>query len=69
MFVQKENQTSNDEYQPHPMQELEKIINALTHRAPDDEYESLKKRLNERDPSLRDEDKQRYRELLKQRKQ
>ncbi len=50
-------------------QELEKIINALTHRAPDTEYEELKKRVLALDPSLTDVEKQRYRELLKQRKQ
>jgi len=49
--------------------ELEKIIKALTHRAPDDEYDSLKKRVLALDPSLTDEEKQRYRELLKKRKQ
>lgn len=49
--------------------ELEKIISALTQRAPDDEYESLKKRVLALDPSLTDVEKQRYRELLKQRKQ
>jgi DNA primase len=50
-------------------QELEKIIFALTQRAPDDEYELLKKRVLALDPSLKDEEKQRYRELLKQKKQ
>jgi DNA primase len=47
--------------------ELEKIIIALTQRAPDDEYETLKQRINARDPSLTDEEKQRYRKLLNQR--
>lgn len=50
-------------------QELEKIINALTNKAPDDEYDRLKKRVIASDPSLTDEEKQRYRELLKQKKQ
>ncbi|MEJ2043580.1 MAG: DNA primase [Reinekea sp.] len=49
--------------------ELEKIINALTHKAPDTEYETLKKRVLALDSSLTDAEKQRYRELLKQRKQ
>lgn len=49
--------------------ELEKIIKALTQRGPDDEYETLKKRVLALDPNLSDIDKQRYRELLKQRKQ
>lgn len=49
--------------------ELEKIIRALTQRAPDDEYDSLKKRVLALDPSLTDAEKQRYRELLKKRKQ
>ncbi|MBU2864825.1 DNA primase [Reinekea marina] len=50
-------------------QELEKIISALTNKAPDNEYDSLKKRVIASDPSLTDEEKQRYRELLKQKKQ
>jgi DNA primase len=50
-------------------QELEKIINALTNKAPDNEYDALKKRVIASDSSLTDEEKQRYRELLKQKKQ
>jgi DNA primase len=50
-------------------QELEKIINALTNKAPDDEYDRLKERVIASDPSLTDEEKQRDRELLKQKKQ
>lgn len=49
-------------------QELEKIISALTHRSPDVEYTALKQRVLALDPSLTDADKQRYRELLQQRK-
>ncbi len=68
LWLEAANEDHQDEKE-FARRELEKIITALTHRAPDDEYESLKKRLNERDPSLTDTDKQRYRELLKQRKQ
>ncbi|EAR09514.1 DNA primase [Reinekea blandensis] len=50
-------------------QELEKILRALTQKAPDDEYNALKQRVMALDPSLTDAEKQRYRELLKQKKQ
>lgn len=49
--------------------ELEKLIGALTKRAPDAEYESLKQRIIiDRDPSVTKEEKQRFLELQKQRK-
>ncbi|MEX2321151.1 MAG: hypothetical protein WD668_07340, partial [Saccharospirillum sp.] len=49
--------------------ELEKLVTALTKRAPDAEYESLKRRIIiERDPSISPEDKRRFLELQKKRK-
>lgn len=49
--------------------ELEKLVTALTKRAPDAEYESLKRRIIiERDPSITPEDKRRFLELQKKRK-
>jgi DNA primase len=60
-----ENQSDEKEF---AKQELEKIIYALTLRAPDDEYEQLKQRVLTLDPTLTDSDKQRYRDLLQQRK-
>ncbi|GGX45440.1 DNA primase [Saccharospirillum salsuginis] len=49
--------------------ELEKLIGALTKRAPDAEYESLKQRIIfDRDPSVTKEEKQRFLELQKKRK-
>jgi DNA primase len=49
--------------------ELEKLVTALTKRAPDAEYEKLKRRIIiERDPSVTTEDKQRFLELQKKRK-
>lgn len=49
--------------------ELEKLVSALTKRAPDAEYEILKRRIIiERDPSITKEDKQRFLELQKKRK-
>lgn len=68
LWLEAANENHQDEKE-FAKQELEKIVNALTHRAPDDEYESLKKRVLALDPSLTDVEKQRYRELLKQRKQ
>lgn len=65
-------EASNEEHQDELLfarLELEKIIRALTVRAPDNEYETLKKRVLALDPSLTDDEKQRYRELLKQKKQ
>jgi len=60
---------ANEDEQEFGRQELEKIITGLTLRAPDDEYEILKKRALALDPSLTDAEKQRYRELLKKTKQ
>jgi len=68
LWLEAANEDHKDE-QAFGRQELEKIINGLTQRAPDDEYETLKKRALALDPSLTDAEKQRYRELLKQRKQ
>jgi DNA primase len=49
--------------------ELEKLVTALTKRAPDAEYETLKRRIIiERDPSITTEDKRRFLELQKKRK-
>ncbi len=49
--------------------ELEKLVVALTKRAPDAEYESLKQRIIiDRDPSVTKEEKQRFLELQKKRK-
>jgi DNA primase len=66
LWLEAANEDQQDEKE-FARQELEKIIIALTHRAPDDEYESLKQRINARDPSLTDDEKQRYRKLLNQR--
>ena len=68
LWLEAANEDHKDE-QAFGRQELEKIINGLTQRSPDDEYETLKKRALALDPSLTDAEKQRYRELLKQRKQ
>jgi DNA primase len=68
LWLEAANEDHKDE-QVFAKLELEKIINALTHKAPDTEYETLKKRVLALDPSLTDVEKQRYRELLKQRKQ
>ncbi|WP_320826369.1 DNA primase [Reinekea sp.] len=68
LWLEAANEDHKDE-QAFGRQELEKIINGLTQRAPDDEYEILKKRALALDPSLTDAEKQRYRELLKKRKQ
>jgi len=68
LWLEAANEDHKDE-QEFGRQELEKIINGLTQRAPDDEYEILKKRALALDPSLTDAEKQRYRELLKKRKQ
>jgi len=68
LWLEAANEDHGDE-QEFGRQELEKIINGLTLRAPDDEYEVLKKRALALDPSLTDAEKQRYRELLKKRKQ
>ena len=68
LWLEAANDDHKDE-QAFGRQELEKIIKGLTQRAPDDEYETLKKRALALDPSLTDAEKQRYRELLKQRKQ
>lgn len=67
LWLEASNENHSDEKE-FAKQELEKIIRALTHRAPDDEYERLKQRVLKLDPTLTDSDKQRYRDLLKQRK-
>ncbi|TCS43059.1 DNA primase [Reinekea marinisedimentorum] len=67
LWLEASNENHSDEKE-FAKQELEKIINALTHRAPDDEYEQLKQRVLTLDPTLTDSDKQRYRDLLKQKK-
>jgi len=48
--------------------ELEKLLVALKKRAPHAEYEALKQRINNLDPSLTKAEKQRFLELQKQRK-
>lgn len=48
--------------------ELEKLLTALKKRAPHAEYEALKQRINNLDPSLTKAEKQRFLELQKQRK-
>lgn len=48
--------------------ELEKLVAALKKRAPHAEYEALKKRINNLDPSLTKAEKQRFLTLQKQRK-
>lgn len=68
LWLEAANENHQDEKE-FARQELEKIIRALTHKAPDTEYESLKQRVMALDPSLTDAEKQRYRELLKQKKQ
>lgn len=67
LWLEAANENHQDEKE-FARQELEKIIIALTHKAPDTEYETLKKRVMALDPSLTDAEKQRYRELLKQKK-
>jgi len=47
----------------------EKLLVALKKRAPHAEYEALKQRINNLDPSLTKAEKQRFLELQKQRKQ
>lgn len=51
-------------------QELEKLVTALTKRAPDAEYEALKQRIIiDRDPTVTTEEKQRFLSLQRKKKQ
>ena len=63
LWLEAANEDHKDE-QAFGRQELEKIINGLTQRSPDDEYETLKKRALALDPSLTDAEKQLYKNAI-----
>lgn len=67
LWLEADNTNGQDEFS-FAKEELEKILIALTQKAPDDEYDALKKRVLSLDPTLTSEDKHRYRTLLKQKK-
>ena len=67
LWLEAHNEQQRDEKEFAKL-ELEKLISGLIHKAPDQEYEKLAERVRTLDPSLTDTEKQRYRELLAQKK-